>query len=123
MYLNQNNFKVLDYVVFEVANLSTRNYPRWVKNADHGASGIWAIGVVRSVDDYVIRVEYEIDGYTGSGFSNWPNIKNNDYKSTQWSRSGFLKKVACECGGLKAKTTHSSWCLLSIHSIKFKFIK
>jgi hypothetical protein len=121
--MNLNNFKILDVVSFEIGGHGTKNSPRWSKNIDYGGSGIWATGVVRFVDEYVIKVEYEIENYVDSGFCNWPNFKNNDYKENQWSRCGFLKKIQCECGGEKTKTTHSGWCPKITISQQFKFIK
>lgn len=120
---NKNIFKVLDFVTFEIGGHDQKNLPRWSKYFDYGGSGIWAKGVVREVTELIILVEYEIEGYVSSGESEWPNYAHENYRDTQWSRDGYLRKIKCECGAEATKTTHSRWCPSITFAETFEFIK
>lgn len=110
-----------DYVKFEI---DPRGYkPRWLNNRDFGKSGDWVEGVVTEVTDYYFLIDSLFPGNDVKTVK-FPNKESTFYSPTQWQRDGFLqecmiewldgekKQIAkkCECGGDKAKTTHSTWC-------------
>lgn len=106
-------FNVGESVEFELSAKGSKNRPRWEHGPDGGSTGIWVTGVVKKIDPYKIEVHYTIQGHVGTGICEWPNMLHPDYQSAQWLRPGFLRrkpKPKCECGGEKARTTHSLWC-------------
>jgi len=105
-----------DKVEFELSTRGSKNRPRWENNVDDGETGQWTSGVVKEVNINKIVVHYLIQGHIGTGICEWPYMLNPDYNPDQWKRPGFLRKKVlpkCECGGEKAKTTHSHWCPIS----------
>lgn len=105
--------KINDKVEFELSTRGSKNRPRWEHNVDDGGTGKWATGFVKQIDAYKIVVHYLMDGHIGTGVCEWPNLLSPDYTPDQWKRPGYLRIKPipkCECGGAKAKTTHSLWC-------------
>lgn len=110
--LEELHLEVGDAVAFECADFDNSG-PRWHFNDDLGESGIWAQGTVVYVDNEIIQTEFFIEGYIGKGKCTWPNYDHIDYDPMQWWQEGYLmliEKPKCECGGERAKTTHSDWC-------------
>jgi len=109
-----------DKVTFEIGNTRAQNRPRWEHNLDAGATGQWAIGDVKAVENSLIEVHYEIDGLLGRGVCFWHAEGHANYIASQWGRPGFLKLYEeaapkkCECGTEKLfgpdASGHSYWC-------------
>ena len=115
--LGNIEFKIGDKVIFECSGIQ-KNQPRYQFNDDLGPTDIWAEGTITSIDDEIIKVEFTIENYVGTGQCLWPNIGHVNYDPLQWWQEGYMqllyKTVApCECGadvtyGIGA--THVSWC-------------
>lgn len=114
-----------DLVDFEVTNKDSKNRPRWQDGVDCGGSGVVARGIVTFVTPKIVGVKYEIDGFLGEGYSEWPNTEHPQYVGFQWKRLGYLRKVSCECGSDAVygnSAAHSHWCYKGIFISKSKFI-
>jgi hypothetical protein len=115
--IDLNLFNVGDEIEFETCAGGQQNQPRWNFDLDLGGSGKWAYGKIIFIDDQIIQVEYEIEGYIGKGNCTWPNTANRKFNFEQWDREGYLKlreekpkQIKCECGGDKLHIPHSDWC-------------
>lgn len=111
--MNNKYFQINDLVEFELSSQGHQNVPRWQQNIDTGGNGKWTTGIVHKLDIHRMIVSYAIDGFVGTGECEWPYTLSPDYRVGQWNWPGYLRKkivLKCECGGEKAKTTHSRWC-------------
>lgn len=115
-FFEDPEFEVGDKVIFECAGES-KNRPRYDFNDDGGETGVWAQGTVIDVNSRVIKTEYTIENYVGTGYCKWPNVDHPEYEPGQWYQEGYLqilqKRAVCECGAEKTygpETTHVSWC-------------
>ena len=111
-----------DFVKFETDSYNKK--PRWMNNKDFGGSGEWAEGVITDINEYYFIVDSLFPDKSLKTVK-FPNIKSTFYNPHQWQKEGYLQKCdidwfaenkktfaekKCECGGDKAKTTHSTWC-------------
>lgn len=87
------------------------NEPRWNADQDRGSSGKFAKGTVLGAGKDTIEVMWL--GTVGQPCT-WlwyqPSVATHLYREPGYLRRVVKPAPKCDCGAVKAKTTHSHWC-------------
>lgn len=111
--MSEEFFEINDEVMFETDPYGIG--PRWMLNYDQGYSGIWATGIVTSVEKTCIRIDALFPDGDVRPVS-WPNYGSSDFEPDQWMYPGYLQKLdgpgpECDCGcGKDDKNGHWKFC-------------